>query len=111
MRRALLVSATAGAGEQPPLPSLRHLVFDFTLNATQLTQAYDSGEGYDGPGNGNLGTAAQNGKYVAGNRRSGTIVIDVVAATADGGSSQMFARSVLDRERMSYDVRLRTMRP
>ncbi len=82
---ALLAATPVSADDLPTLPSLRHIVFDFVLSATQLTEAYDSGEGIDSPSNGNSGTAAQNGKYVAGNRRSGSVVIDVVAATGDGG--------------------------
>ncbi|GAC1307017.1 MAG: hypothetical protein NVSMB19_19550 [Vulcanimicrobiaceae bacterium] len=80
---ALLGAAEAKA--PPPLPSLRHLVFEAATRTAQATQAFDSGEGRDGTGNGNLGTGPQNGIFVASGRRSERIVVDVVAAPDDGG--------------------------
>lgn len=81
----LLMTSARSSAQPPALPSLRHLVYEYRLNATQLTEKDDSGEGRDSTGNGSFGPMAPNGRYVAGNRRTGTIAIDVVAATEDGG--------------------------
>ncbi len=82
---AILATAVLGASPPPPLPSLRHLVFAIAVRSSQVTERFDSGEGRDGTGNGNLGTGPQNGLYAAHGDVETRAIVDVVAATSDGG--------------------------
>ena len=82
---ALVVTQSAAfADSPPPLPSLRHIVYSYTYDVRQTTENPD--ERNTNPSNGEGGTVIlQSGNVNAGSRRTGTIVIDVVAATGDGG--------------------------
>ena len=81
----------------PPLPSLRHLVFNFDVTVNDLTETKiegmaASGQGGNsgsspnvGPDSGSRMTAGQTQKRSASASRKGQILLDVVAATADLG--------------------------
>jgi hypothetical protein len=82
----------------PPLPSIRHLVFNFNVGIDDLTETRIEGnaagsrggtEGEPGAGPATMAgsqvTAGKTNKQRADTSRKGQIIIDVVAATQDGG--------------------------
>jgi hypothetical protein len=84
-----LAAAAPAAAPPSPLPSLRHLVYNFSIGITDVVESHiegnSSGGSYTDANASSAVNAGRTTKQSADTRRTGQIIIDVVAATADYG--------------------------